>query len=87
MLPVINDPHAISAHPTLHFAWAKNWAVRQGDWKLICKPSRESNQAVYSLHNLAEPMPEVKDHSQDEPAKVQDFIAIHEAWEKDVSAK
>ena len=87
MKSVLADPNASSAHEVLHFAWAKNWAVRKGDWKLICKPDTKTNIPSYTLHNLAEPNPEVKDHAKEDPAKVQELIALHDAWDKDVNLK
>lgn len=87
MKSILADPNASSAHEVLHFAWAKNWAVRKGDWKLICKPDTKTNHPIYTLHNLAEPNPEVKDHAKQDPAKVQELIALHDAWDKDVNLK
>jgi arylsulfatase A-like enzyme len=87
MIGVITDPKAMSAHEVLHFAWANNWAVRKGDWKLICQLDKKTKTPSLSLHNLAEPKPEVKDHAKEQPEIVQELTALHEAWEKDVEAK
>jgi arylsulfatase A-like enzyme len=82
---VIADPKAASAHEVLHFAWAKKWAVRRGDWKLICTLDAKTNMPSLSLHNLTEPNPEVKDHAQEQPAIVKQLAALHEAWEKELA--
>lgn len=79
---VIGDPGAPSAHEVLHFAWAKNWAVRRGDWKLIGTFDAKSNAMRHSLHNLAESDPEVKDHAAHQPGLLRELRALHEAWEK-----
>jgi arylsulfatase A len=81
---IIADAKASSDHEVLHFAWAKNWAVRKGDWKLICKWNAKSSQPIYSLHNLGDAQPEVKDYAQMESQMVQELISLHEEWEKDV---
>jgi arylsulfatase A len=87
MTGVLADPTAASAHEILHFAWAKNWAVRRGDWKLIGTFDAKTGTLRHSLHHLAEPKPEVKDHAGDQPAIVREFIALHEAWEHGLASK
>jgi arylsulfatase A-like enzyme len=81
---IIADAKASSDHEVLHFAWAKNWAVRKGDWKLICKWNAKNGQPIYSLHNLGDAQPEVNDYAQMESQMVQELISLHEEWEKDV---
>lgn len=87
MTGVIADPKAASAHEVLHFAWAKNWAVRRGDWKLIGTFDQKTNTMRHSLHNLAEPAPEVKDHANEQPEIAGELAALHEAWKKNVDSK
>ena len=87
MTDVIADPKAASAHEVLHFAWASNWTVRKGDWKLIQQMDRKAKTPSLSLHNLAEPNPEVKDHAREQPEIVRELRAVHEAWEKNVKPK
>jgi arylsulfatase A-like enzyme len=82
MARVISDPKAPSPHEVLHFAWEKNWAVRRGDWKLIANHNAKTNSPRLSLHHLAEPSPEVKDHAQEQPQLVRELTALHEAWER-----
>ena len=87
MIKVIADPKAPSANEVLHFGWASGWAVRKGDWKLIGKGVKKTGAVNYSLHNLAEGRPEVKDHAKEHPEIVKELVALHEAWEQDVSPK
>lgn len=84
VLSLVADAKASSKYEVLHFAWANNWAVRRGDWKLICKKTAKGSQAAYSLHKLTDPQPEVKDYAEAESELVQELISLHEAWEKDV---
>jgi len=87
MISIVADPKAASAHEILHFAWAKNWAVRRGDWKLIGAFEPKTGTMRLSLHNLAESKPEVKDHATEQPEIVKQLMALHVAWEKEVDMK
>jgi hypothetical protein len=87
MTHVIADWTAASAHEVLHLAWAKNWAVRRGDWKLIRTFNAKTKSPRLSLHHLAEPRPEVKDHAIEQPALVHELTALHDAWEKSLPAE
>jgi arylsulfatase A-like enzyme len=84
---VIADPKAASAHDVLHFAWARNWAVRRGDWKLISAFNAKANLPHLSLHHLGEPKPELKDHAQEQPQIVRELTALHEAWARSLESK
>ena len=87
MTSVLADPKAASAHEVLHFAWARKWAVRRGDWKLVGTFDAKTSALSLSLHNLAEPNPEVKDHAKEQPETVKELTALHEAWAKEVELK
>ena len=73
--PVIDSAEAPSAHPVIYFQWQQNWAVREGDWKLI-KGS--------SLHNLADENPEELDYFNEKPEIVEALQARYDAWAEDV---
>jgi len=87
LLPLIRDPEAPSPHPVLHFAWGRNWAVRQGDWKLIGIHNRKKNTWRTTLHHLAGEHPEVKDHAAERPELVQRLRALHEQWAREVQPR
>ena len=78
LLPIIRNADAPSQHKTLHFAWGRGWAVREGDWKLINGKS---------LHNLADAKPEAKNYIKEKPEKAKALQALHQAWIKKVSKK
>ena len=84
---IISNPKAASAHDVLHFGWAKDWAVRRGGWKLIGTFEQKTGGIRLSLHNLAEPQPEVKDHAKEQLEIVRELTALHEAWENDLTPK
>ena len=87
VVPIIQDASHASAHDVLYFGWSNIWAVRKGDWKLIGKPNPNSSAVAHSLHNLAEPNPEVKDHASAQPDKVNELLALHREWVIEVKAK
>ena len=37
IVPLIRDGAEASPHDVLHFDFERQWAVRRGDWKLICR--------------------------------------------------
>ena len=85
LLPLIESAQAESAyHGVLHFAWGNQWAVREGDWKLIGVQPRNSDEPKLSLHNLSDAEPEVKNYVGEKPEVVARLRGLHEAWKKEV---
>jgi arylsulfatase A-like enzyme len=88
MMPLIRDASASSAHDILHFGWANEWAVREGDWKLIGRINKSKPDIVRtSLHNLAGAEPEVKDHAAEHPDIVARLTDLHNEWSKQVTSQ
>jgi arylsulfatase A len=86
MTGIIRDAQSASAHEILHFAWAQNWCVRKGDWKLIQQHNRASAKDELSLHNLAEPQPEEKNHAAEQPQILKELQSLHNQWQTETSA-
>lgn len=87
LLPLIGSADAKSNYKgVLHFSWGTNWVVRDGDWKLLGIPNRKTDAVRYSLHNLADAAPEVKDHAKEKPEIVARLAALHAEWEADISS-
>ncbi len=84
MLPVIKDASAPSAHPVLYFQWKNDWAVRQGDWKLI---TRKRRSKAVTLHNLSDENPEKQNHAAEHPEIVERLQKLYEQWHKEVTSK
>ena len=84
ILPIIKSANATSNHEILHFDWREDWAVREGDWKLIAKTNRQTGEVTYSLHNLADAKPEVEDYASRMPELVARLQDLHEAWSRQV---
>ena len=83
--PIIDSPEIETAHPVIHFQWQNEWAVREGDWKLIGR--KTPNKTRLSLHNLADDKPEVKNYIGEKPDLVQRLSVLHQEWEREVSPR
>ena len=88
LLKVIRSDSAPTPHPVLYFQWQNNWAVREGDWKLIrYKGRRETAKERFTLHNLADEKPEVTDYVKLKPEKIKQLRELQENWSKGVFPK
>lgn len=88
--PLLRDPDARPPREVLHWMWQDQWAVREGDWKLIGNgrdttglgsrhgPRKEMG-ALY-LANLGDDEPEAVDHSADRPEVVARLRKLHDDW-------
>ena len=79
LLPIIKDPAAPTHHKVMHWMWQKNWAVREGDWKLISAGRRGAG-----LFSLAGEKPEQTDFAAEKPEIVRRLTKLHEEWVKEV---
>jgi len=93
ILPVIRSAKAVSPHRTFHWQMRNQWAVRDGDWKLIGNPRDTSNKAPLGkndklfLINLREDVGEMKNVSAEHPDMVERLRKSHEAWSKGLAKK
>jgi arylsulfatase A len=91
---VIRSSEAESPHKQFHWqsGGGKNpqWAVRDGDWKLIGNPRDTSNKAPVGkgdarfLVNLADDVSEMKNLAGDNPEIVSRLEKLHDAWRKEL---
>jgi arylsulfatase A-like enzyme len=84
---VLQSESAPTPHDVFHWQTGGNqWAVRQGDWKLIGNPRDTSNKAPLGkgdklfLINLAEDVSEMKNLAADHPDVVERLQKLHDAW-------
>ncbi len=90
LVKVLNSPDAPSPHEVLYFQWHKEWAVRQGQWKLIFGRPKEAfvggkdRKRKITLRNLNDKHPEVKDYAAEHPEIVNRLRKLHETWVKEV---
>ena len=92
LVSIANSADAKSRHKTFHWqsGGGKNpqWAVRDGDWKLIGNPRDTSNKAPVTkndrlfLVNLAESVDEMKNLAGQHPERVDRMKKLHDDWIK-----
>jgi arylsulfatase A-like enzyme len=88
LLPYLTGKADGAPHETLYWRFGPQWAIRQGDWKLVqgfdysvtnLFPVYETKTTPPMLFNLAEDVGETKDLAARHPEKV---AALRSAWEK-----
>jgi len=90
IVPVIESPNAHSPHKVLHWetSGGKQWAVREGDWKLVHNgpatdyKGRKLPKAENFLSNMALDATETKNLAETNPEIVERLTGLHEQWVK-----
>jgi arylsulfatase A-like enzyme len=85
ILPVLRGEQP--GRELLFWSHEKQWAVRQGDWKLIVNPPSYPGEEVADkvwLSNLEADRSEKKNVVAEEPERVRDLMEKLRAWERDV---
>ena len=89
-LPVIHSPTAPTPHPVFHWQLDRQWAVRDGNWKLIGNPIDSSHKAPITpddrlfLSDFSKDVTEMTNLAEAHPDVVQRLSALHEKWVNDV---
>lgn len=88
--PVIRSAEAPSPHEVLHWQVGQGrrpqWAVREGDWKLIGNVQEPAGGTLTAedktlfLANLAEDVSEKQNRAADHPEVAERLVGLHEAW-------
>ena len=96
LLPVITSPDAPSRHKTFYWQLGRGpraqWAVREGDWKLLGNPRDNSNKAPLAkddklfLANLAEDLTEMENLAKEHPDVVERLLGLQGQFVKDIGA-
>jgi arylsulfatase A len=88
---LVGSGDAASAHRVLYWQHGNQWAVREGDWKLVLngpateyKGRRIPDEEVF-LSNLAKDLSETKNLAKSYPDIVERLTRLHEKWEKEVA--
>ncbi|MFZ5830871.1 MAG: sulfatase-like hydrolase/transferase [Planctomycetota bacterium] len=93
IVAVIRSDRAASPHPVFHWQTGPvknpNWAVREGDWKLLGNPRDTTGRETPKLDklflvNLAEDIGEVRNVAEQHPDIVKRLNSLHEEWLNDV---
>jgi arylsulfatase A len=82
LLPIIKSATKRSHHTVMHWQWIDNWAVRDGDWKLILQGKR--GKLKFHLGTLAGDQPEVVNYAEQHPEVVDRLTKLHEEWVEEV---
>ena len=83
---VLAAADAPAAHERLHWDLGEQWAVREGDWKLIGNPKDTSNKGPLGpsdklfLANLADDIGEMHNRAAAKPEVVRRLKAVHDEW-------
>lgn len=87
LIPLIKNPHAETQHKQYWWKLHKQWAVREGDWKLISNPRDPSNKPLdpikdkLFLVNLKKDPTEKTNLADSYPAKVSHLKKVYLQWE------
>jgi arylsulfatase A-like enzyme len=76
LLPLLEGKTGAAPHEALYWRFGVQYAVRQGDWKLV-KPHIDMTPR---LHNLAQDLGEQTDLAAQNPEKVKQLQALWDAW-------
>ncbi|MBA3315102.1 MAG: sulfatase-like hydrolase/transferase [Planctomycetota bacterium] len=82
LMPFLTGKNDGKPHETLYWRFGPQWAIRQGDWKLVA--SRPDNLEP-KLFNLVEDIGEAHDMSAAEPEKVKELTAAYESWNAELA--
>jgi hypothetical protein len=66
----------------MHWQWGSQWAVRQGDWKLIGR-----GKSGRSLGNLSGDKPEQENFIKAKPDIAKRLLDLHLKWVEEVTPK
>ena len=93
---VLRSNDAPSTHEVFHWMWQDQWAVREGDWKLIgngrdttglqSRHAPRKEMGEFYLANLSDEPPESTNHAADRPELVARLKKLHDDWLASVTA-
>lgn len=93
LLPIVHSATAPTQHPVFHWQLNKQWAVREGNWKLIGNPIDTSHKAPITkadqlfLSNLEQDIGQMTNLASQHPDIVARLKSMHEQWLVDVQDK
>jgi arylsulfatase A len=91
LINVIRSEKAPSPHQVFHWQFQEQWAVRDGDWKLIGNPRDTSDKGPLTdedklfLVNPAQDPSEMKNLANQQSKIVQRLKKLHDDWEQEVA--
>jgi arylsulfatase A len=88
--PMIESVLQPSPHEALHWQIGKQWAVREGNWKLVINgpastyKGKEIKPEKVFLSNLADDVSETNNLAEKFPEAVERLTRLHDEWAKEV---
>ena len=83
LVPYLTGANTGKPHETLYWRFAKQWAVRHGDWKLVVGNGGSGKPELY---DLSKDVSESKDLASEQPEKVKELQAVYDEWNKQQAA-
>jgi arylsulfatase A-like enzyme len=77
LLPYVTGANKARPHETMYWRYGPQWAVRQGDMKLVVS---QGGSGQPELYNLADDYSESKDLASSQPEKVKELLAVYGKW-------
>ncbi len=77
LVPYLTGTNPASPHETMYWRYGEQWAIRQGDWKLVVSKGGSGKPELY---NLAKDVSETTNLETGEPKRVAELQKRYEAW-------
>ena len=77
LMPYLTGQQTTRPHPTLYWRYGPQWAIRDGDLKLVVSKGGSGQPELY---DLATDIGESKDLASAQPAKVKELQALWDKW-------
>jgi arylsulfatase A-like enzyme len=77
LTPYVTGRNPGRPHEVLYWRYGPQWAIRQGDFKLVVSRGGSGRPELY---NLAEDIGESRDLAAVQPAKVKELQALWDRW-------
>lgn len=77
LLPYLSGGNSARPHDTMYWRFGDQWAVRQGDWKMVVSRGGSGKPELY---DLAGDIGETRDLASAEPARVAELQKIYDRW-------
>jgi arylsulfatase A-like enzyme len=83
LMPYLTGANTSRPHQTLYWRYGPQWAIRDGDMKLVVSKGGSGQPELY---NLATDIGESKDLAAAQPAKVKELQAMWDKWSAEQAA-
>jgi arylsulfatase A-like enzyme len=77
LVPVLSGKAEGRPHETMFWRFGQQWAVRNGDWKLVVSKGGSGRPELY---DLAADVGEQQDHAASDPGRVAELQKLYDGW-------